>query len=96
MQVSRGVDTEVSEEELVWGVAKVFGFNIPRARHAKRESGDRRTSFARSYPCADLDSTQLSGYFVSTVGADEETIREFIRRQEQEDRRLDQMSIFEG
>jgi putative transposase len=36
------------------------------------------------------------GYFVSTVGADEETICEYIRRQEQEDRRLDQMSIFEG
>jgi putative transposase len=36
------------------------------------------------------------GYFVSTVGTDEETIREYIRRQEQEDRRLDQMTIFEG
>jgi len=40
MQVSCGVDTEVSEEELVWGVAKVSGINIPRTRHAKRESGD--------------------------------------------------------
>jgi len=36
------------------------------------------------------------GYFVSTVGTDEETIREYIRRQEQEDRRLDQMTMFEG
>jgi len=36
------------------------------------------------------------GFFVSTVGADEETIREYIRRQEQEDRRLDQMTMFEG
>ena len=34
------------------------------------------------------------GYFVSTVGTDEETIREYIRRQEQEDRRLDQLSMF--
>ena len=34
------------------------------------------------------------GYFVSTVGTDEETIREYIKRQEQEDRRLDQMSMF--
>jgi hypothetical protein len=32
MQVSRVVDTEVSEEELVWGVAEVLGINIPRAR----------------------------------------------------------------
>ncbi len=36
------------------------------------------------------------GYFVSTVGTDEETIRENIRQQEQEDRRLDQMTMFEG
>jgi putative transposase len=36
------------------------------------------------------------GYFVSTVGTDEETIREYIRQQEQEDRRLDQMTMFEG
>ena len=35
------------------------------------------------------------GYFVSTVGADEETIRDYIRRQEEEDRRLDQLSMFE-
>jgi putative transposase len=35
------------------------------------------------------------GYFVSTVGANEETIRDYIRRQEEEDRRLDQLSMFE-
>ncbi|MCE5281792.1 MAG: IS200/IS605 family transposase [Deltaproteobacteria bacterium] len=35
------------------------------------------------------------GYFVSTVGTDEETVREYIRRQEKEDRRLDQMTMFE-
>lgn len=35
------------------------------------------------------------GYFVSTVGMDEETIQEYIRRQEKEDRRLDQLSMFE-
>jgi len=34
-------------------------------------------------------------YFVSTVGADKETIRDYIKRQENEDRRLDQLSIFE-
>ena len=36
------------------------------------------------------------GYFVSTVGAEEETIREPIRRQEQEDRRVDPLSMLEG
>ena len=35
------------------------------------------------------------GYFVSTVGMDEQTIREYIRAQEKEDRRLDQMNLFQ-
>ena len=33
------------------------------------------------------------GYFVSTVGRDEEVIRNYIRRQEDEDRRLDQLEV---
>ena len=35
------------------------------------------------------------GYFVSTVGADEATVRDYIRSQEAEDRRLDQIGLFE-
>lgn len=35
------------------------------------------------------------GYFVSTVGIDEETIKEYIRDQEEEDRRYDQLSLFD-
>lgn len=35
------------------------------------------------------------GYFVSTVGTDEEIIREYTQRQEKEDHRLDQLSMFE-
>ena len=34
------------------------------------------------------------GFFVSTVGVDDETIREYIRRQEDEDQRLDQLDLF--
>ena len=34
------------------------------------------------------------GYGVSTVGADEDAIREYIRDQEQEDIRLDQLQLF--
>lgn len=33
------------------------------------------------------------GYFVSTVGRDEAVIREYIRHQEREDRRMDQLSL---
>src|SRR5450631_2142355 len=34
------------------------------------------------------------GYFVSTVGRDEEVIRQYIRNQEQEDQRLEQMNLW--
>ena len=33
------------------------------------------------------------GYFASTVGRDEKVIREYIRHQEQEDRRVDQLQL---
>ena len=32
------------------------------------------------------------GYYVSTVGADEEVIRAYIRNQEEEDKKLEEMS----
>jgi putative transposase len=34
------------------------------------------------------------GYFVSMVGRDEEVIKRYIREQEAEDRRLDQLEMF--
>jgi putative transposase len=33
------------------------------------------------------------GYFVSTVGRDEETIRAYIRNQELQDRQMDQLAL---
>ena len=36
------------------------------------------------------------GYLVSTVGLDEALVREYIRKQDQEDRRLDQLKLIEG
>ncbi len=35
------------------------------------------------------------GYCVSTVGLDEETIREYVRSQEEADEKLDQLKLFE-
>ena len=34
------------------------------------------------------------GYFVSTVGRDEHTVREYIKNQESEDRRLEQLGLW--
>ena len=35
------------------------------------------------------------GYHVSTVGRDEEAIRKYIKEQEKEDRRIDQLNFFD-
>ncbi len=35
------------------------------------------------------------GYYVSTVGLDEEVVRQYIQDQEAEDRRLDQLGMFD-
>jgi len=53
----------------------------------QRESKIERKSFAGHH-------FWVRGYFVSTVGADEVSIREYIRNQEREDKRLDQMNMF--
>jgi putative transposase len=34
------------------------------------------------------------GYFVSTVGTDEDVVRAYIREQEQEDQRIEQLQLF--
>ena len=53
---------------------------------------------ARTYRGRDKNFTGESfwarGYFVSTVGRDEVKIREYIRNQEKEDVRLDQLKLF--
>ena len=57
MQVSRGMDTEVSEEDIVCGATEVFGVNVQGPRNAGRVPSDGRASIARSYPNADIDTT---------------------------------------
>ncbi len=72
-----------------YAVAQVVGYLKGKsAIHIARTYMGRKKNFTGQHFGA-------RGYFVSTVGADEETIREYIRRQEQEDRRLDQMTMFE-
>ena len=40
------------------------------------------------------ESFWARGYFVSTVGRDEQEIREYIKKQDQEDQRIDQQTMF--
>ena len=69
-------------------VSQVIGFIKGKsAIHLARVYGERRRNFTGQHFWA-------RGYFVSTVGRDEAVIREYIRRQEEEDRRLDQLNFW--
>ncbi len=57
------------------------------AIHLARVYGERRRNFVGQHFWA-------RGYFVSTVGRDEKVIREYIRRQEKEDPRLEQIGLW--
>ena len=68
-------------------VSQVVGFIKGKsAIHLARVYGERKRNYAGYHFWA-------RGYFVSTVGRDEERIRAYIRNQEQEDQRLDQMRM---
>ena len=68
-------------------VSQVVGYIKGKsAIHIARVYGERKRNFVGQHFWA-------RGYFVSTLGRDEEVIREYIQRQEEEDRRLDQMEL---
>jgi REP-associated tyrosine transposase len=72
-----------------YAAAQVIGFIKGKsAIHIARSFLGRRRNFTGQ-------NFWARGYFVSTIGADEEAIRAYITRQEEEDRRLDQLEIFE-
>lgn len=69
-------------------VAQVVGFIKGKsAIHLARIYGERKRNFVGQHFWA-------RGYFVSTVGRDERVIREYIRNQEREDARLDQLGLW--
>ena len=71
-----------------FAVSQVVGYIKGKsAIHLARVYGERRRNFVGQHFWA-------RGYFVSTVGRDEATVREYIRNQEQEDHRLDQMKLW--
>ena len=70
-----------------YAVSQVVGYIKGKsAIHLARVYGERKRNFVGQHFWA-------RGYFVSTLGRDETVIREYIRRQEAEDRRLDQLSL---
>ena len=70
-----------------YSVAQVMGYIKGKtAIHIARVYAGRRRSFMGQQFWA-------RGYWVSTVGLDEEAVRKYIREQEREDQRLDQLSL---
>ena len=70
-----------------YAVSQVVGYIKGKsAIHIARVYGERKRNFVGQHFWA-------RGYFVSTVGRDEEMIREYIQHQEREDRRLDQLEL---
>jgi len=71
-----------------YSVAQVIGFIKGKsAIHIARNYLGHRRNFTG-------EQFWARGYHVSTVGRDENTVREYIKSQEAEDRRLEQLSLF--
>jgi putative transposase len=71
-----------------YAVSQVVGFiKSKSAIYLARHYGDRKQNYAGQ-------NFWARGYVVSTVGRDEATIRDYIRTQEQEDQRMDQMNLW--
>ena len=70
-----------------YSVSQVIGYIKGKSTiHIAREFAGRKRNFVGQHFWA-------RGYFVSTVGRDETVIREYIRHQEREDRRQDQLRL---
>ncbi|MGE5357548.1 MAG: IS200/IS605 family transposase [Bacteroidales bacterium] len=71
-----------------YAVSEVIGFIKGKsAIHLARVYSERKRNFVGQHFWA-------RGYFVSTIGRDEAVIREYIKKQEAEDARLDQMALW--
>ena len=71
-----------------YAVSQVVGFIKGKsAIHLARVYGERKRNFVGQHFWA-------RGYYVSTVGRDESVIREYIKKQEEEDERLEQLGLW--
>jgi len=71
-----------------YAVAQVVGFIKGKsAIHIARTYGGRKKNFVGEHFWA-------RGYYVSTAGKDEQAVRDYIKKQEKEEERLEQLNIF--
>ena len=72
-----------------YAVAHVVGYiNGKSAIYVARNFGSLKRNFTG-------EKFWARGYFVSTLGRNDDDIREYIKKQENEDRRFDQLKLFE-
>jgi putative transposase len=72
-----------------YAVSQVIGYIKGKsAIHLARVYGERKRNFVGQHFWA-------RGFLVSTVGREESVIREYIRKQEEEDKRLDQLKLWD-
>lgn len=71
-----------------YAVSQVVGYiKSKSAIHLERVYGERKRNFVGQHFWA-------RSYFVSTAGRDEELIREYVRHQDEEDKRLKQLNLW--
>ena len=71
-----------------YAVSQVVGFIKGKsAIYIARNFGGRQRNFLG-------ENFWAQGYYVSTVGKDEEVIKAYIKRQEAEDQKVDQLKLF--
>ena len=71
-----------------YAVSQVVGYLKGKsAIHIARTYAGRRQNFIGQ-------NFWARGYFVSTAGRDEETVRQYIKKQEEADRKIDQLELF--
>ena len=71
-----------------YAVAQVAGFIKGKsAIHIARVYGGKKQNFTGQ-------NFWARGYFVSTVGRDEDVVRRYIKKQEESDRKIDQLDLF--
>jgi len=100
-QLARQKESEIEEGHLLpdhvhmliaippkHAVSQVMGYIKGKsAIHLARVYGERKKNFVGQHFWA-------RGFYVSTVGRDEEAVRKYIREQEEEDKRLEQMGLW--
>jgi putative transposase len=100
-EMAKQKDSEIMEGRLVrdhvhiliaippkYAVAHVIGYIKGKSALWIARTGDRQKNFIGQ-------NFWARGYCVSTTGLNEEVIREYIRKREEEDKRFDQLKMFE-